>query len=234
VSVPRIAGHRDTNATACPGEALYAQLPELRRLVGNVPAATGVTDTTIGLTPPRIEFGEETTVSGRVRGADGQPLGGAPVKLQRRGARRWIAVAETTTDPEGAFAASMSPRVNQLIRARFPGNGELRASNSVQRLLGVRPAVQIVRPRRRGRVSRSVDIAGLVEPRKRRLYLVVQHYRRGRWGRPGARAVRARGGEFETYFLPGRSGRWRFYVVSKPDEKTLRGASERYEVRIRP
>jgi hypothetical protein len=29
--LPVIDGHRDTNDTACPGDRLYAQLPEVRR-----------------------------------------------------------------------------------------------------------------------------------------------------------------------------------------------------------
>ena len=31
VQLPVIDGHRDTNDTACPGEQLYAKLPEIRR-----------------------------------------------------------------------------------------------------------------------------------------------------------------------------------------------------------
>jgi uncharacterized protein with LGFP repeats len=31
VRLPVIDGHRDTNQTACPGDALYAKLPEIRR-----------------------------------------------------------------------------------------------------------------------------------------------------------------------------------------------------------
>jgi len=33
VALPTIAGHRDTADTTCPGEHLYALLPELRRAV---------------------------------------------------------------------------------------------------------------------------------------------------------------------------------------------------------
>jgi N-acetylmuramoyl-L-alanine amidase len=232
VRVSKVAGHRDTGATACPGEALYAQLPELRRLVGNVPASVDGTTTTLGLTPPRVDFGEESLVTGRVRGAAGEHLAGVPVELQRRSGGRWVRVSDATTGADGVFSAALRPRVNRLIRARFPGDGVLRASNSVQRQLGVRPVVEIVRPRRRGRVARAVEIAGRVSPRKRTLHLVVQYRKGGRWGRPGVRYVRARQGSFETSFLPGRSGRWRFYVVSKADEKTLRGASERYELTV--
>ena len=39
VRLDRIAGHRDVNATSCPGDALYAQLPDLRQRVGAQPPA---------------------------------------------------------------------------------------------------------------------------------------------------------------------------------------------------
>ncbi len=39
VRLPRIAGHRDVNATDCPGGQLYRRLPQLRRAVGRL--ATG-------------------------------------------------------------------------------------------------------------------------------------------------------------------------------------------------
>jgi hypothetical protein len=32
--------------------------------------------------------------------------------------------------------------------------------------------------------------------------------------------------------VPGRPGRWRYYVVSKADDRLARGASERYLVRV--
>jgi N-acetylmuramoyl-L-alanine amidase len=232
VRVPKVAGHRDTGATECPGDALYDQLPELRRRAGSVPAAADGTTTTLGLTPPRVDFGAEVLVSGRVVGAAGQLLPGVPVDVQRRSGGRWVTAAATTTGPEGTFSATLRPRLNNLVRARFPGDGVSRASNSVQRLLGVRPVVEIVPPPRRGRIGRAVEIAGRVNPRKPTLFLVVQHRTGGRWGRPGVRALRARGGDFATSFLPGRAGRWRFYVVAKADAKTLRGSSERYELSV--
>ncbi|MDQ6750330.1 MAG: N-acetylmuramoyl-L-alanine amidase, partial [Actinomycetota bacterium] len=38
VRLPRIAGHRDLNATDCPGGELYRRLPQLRRLIGRLAA----------------------------------------------------------------------------------------------------------------------------------------------------------------------------------------------------
>ena len=198
-----------------------------------MPAAVDGTSTTLTLRPSRLDYGEETLVSGRVRGSAGEPLAGALVEIQKRATGRWSRVADVTTGADGVFSGAIRPRANGLVRARFPGDGVLRASNSVQRTLGVRPVVQVIRPPRRGRVGKAVEIGGKVTPRKRTLHLVVQYRKSGRWGRPGVRYVRARRGAFETFFLPGRAGAWRFYVVAKADEKTLRGPSERYDLTVR-
>ena len=42
VRVPRVLGHRDTNSTACPGSALYAQLDDLRARVATGEPLPGV------------------------------------------------------------------------------------------------------------------------------------------------------------------------------------------------
>jgi N-acetylmuramoyl-L-alanine amidase len=233
VRVKKISGHRDTNATECPGGALYAQLPELRELVGDVPASLDGTTTTLGVTPPRVDYGAEVFVSGRVRSGAGSALGGVPVLLQRRVPGRWVNVGEAITDGEGVYSSGLTPHANRTIRARYPGDGVLKPSNSVQRLVGVRPVVTLRRPPKRARLGRKVDIRGTVVPRKRTLQLVVQYRVRGRWGSPGVRRVRAKKGRFETFFYPGRSGSWRYYVVAKADDSTLRGASEKRLLSVR-
>ena len=53
VRLRRISGHRDTGATACPGDALYAQLPELRALVGDVRPIGTTTSLRGKVTAPR-------------------------------------------------------------------------------------------------------------------------------------------------------------------------------------
>ena len=36
VTIDRISGHRDGDKTSCPGNVLYAQLPDIRAMVGSV------------------------------------------------------------------------------------------------------------------------------------------------------------------------------------------------------
>lgn len=52
--LPRIFGHRDTGATACPGRYVYARLPELRKRTWHflAPVITGVSVKGVPLRPP--------------------------------------------------------------------------------------------------------------------------------------------------------------------------------------
>src|SRR5882757_9604333 len=82
VTMDRISGHRDGDNTACPGNALYAQLPDLRALVGNVqpqPAAQARTRVDFTLTPGAVVYPAKSTVSGALRQINGDPVAGAPL-----------------------------------------------------------------------------------------------------------------------------------------------------------
>jgi hypothetical protein len=72
VLLNRIAGHRDGNATDCPGNALYAQLPDLRQRVARYAAAqpttAGETAPTLAASAPRIKAGRPVTLSGTTGG----------------------------------------------------------------------------------------------------------------------------------------------------------------------
>ncbi len=87
ITLPRIFGHRDTNATACPGRNLYAQLSLVRSLAANpgishALATTdfnrdGVTDLVAGVPRASGSVGNVVVVPG---GTDG-PVGSAKIKL---------------------------------------------------------------------------------------------------------------------------------------------------------
>jgi uncharacterized protein with LGFP repeats len=94
VSLPRVAGHRDADATECPGNALYGELPSVRR------GAAGLAGT-----PARATLqvqvagapGAQSTLAGSLRLLDGTPLAGAPIELQVRTlAHRGETVSERT------------------------------------------------------------------------------------------------------------------------------------------
>jgi N-acetylmuramoyl-L-alanine amidase len=132
VSLPRIAGHRDGDSTDCPGNALYGELPGIRRrarrLAGRParatlallappaagaqpgePAAGGSTTgpSQPGAPPP---FAPALGLAGGLALLDGTPVPGAAIQIQQRSvARRGERVAEQTiaaavTDADGQWS----------------------------------------------------------------------------------------------------------------------------------
>lgn len=111
VPLPRIAGHRDGDSTNCPGDALYAELPAIRRRVRELaprpvraalallpapasappaptepPAAPAPAPTAAapGPSPVAPASGAPRLLGGTLELLDGTPLAGAPIAVQAR------------------------------------------------------------------------------------------------------------------------------------------------------
>jgi uncharacterized protein with LGFP repeats len=84
VTLERISGHRDGDATACPGDALYAQLPQLRQMVAGGPLPVRPT-ISFKARSTHIAYGSKAALTARLTGPDGGPLGGLPVEVQLLG-----------------------------------------------------------------------------------------------------------------------------------------------------
>ena len=235
VALQRVIGHRDTGATSCPGEALYAQLPELRRLVGNLgPSGTATRlQAQMGVRRRTVRFGQTAPVTGRLTLSTGPPLAHQPVEVQALIGRRWRTVARASTRPAGDFDATIKPMRNRSLRARYAGAGALRPATSPRFGVGVRPIVSVTRTARRASRSTRVVVRGRVRPRKARVYQVLQ-VKRGRGFRTvGTRTLKvARSGRFRGTFVPARSGTYRFYVVARADRTTARSASSKFLMRV--
>ena len=79
VTVDRVLGHRDTGKTACPGDALYAQVDDIRALVvSGTPFASPSARVTAALAQQSARYGEVVPVNGVLVGPDGNPLGARP------------------------------------------------------------------------------------------------------------------------------------------------------------
>lgn len=148
VPLPRIAGHRDGDATECPGNALYQELPAIRDGVQRL--APNPTRATLTLAAPAVppstlstpeatgstENGSSTpdqqqSLSGVVALLDGTPVINAPVLIQARTASRKGEVvsertlAEATTDSAGTWTVDTTPvgpdGSRMWVRALCPG-----------------------------------------------------------------------------------------------------------------
>ncbi len=147
VSLPRIAGHRDGDATECPGNVLYGELPAIRAGVRKL--APNPTRVTLALTQPAIApetqptpepsapapestpTGQTRVLSGVVELLDGTPIGGAPVLIQARTVTHKGEVVsertlgETTTNSAGRWELDATPLGSSgggiWLRALCPG-----------------------------------------------------------------------------------------------------------------
>ena len=181
----RISGHRDGNATACPGEALYAQLPEVRAraaaYAGPVAGLTlrSSTSTVRGLAP--------VLLSGWLRFADGAPPAGAPVEiLQVTGGAAVRRLAATACAGDGGWSATVTLTRTGTVFARFPGDGVHAAADSPRMTVTILPRLALRLSRAQVRRGRQVRASGTVTP---------PGARRGRARRraAGARALAAPG-----------------------------------------
>jgi N-acetylmuramoyl-L-alanine amidase len=232
-TIERVSGHRDTGLTACPGAALYAQLPELRALVETgTPVTSSATRLSAALSDYRADYGTPVSVSGALLAPDGLPLAGERIAVQVSSEGHWRRARRVLTGPDGAFFTDLKPARRMYVRVRYGGRSGLRRSTSPRLLLQLRPLITLKEPPSLGARREPVQLRGTVGPRKRLLTLVVQKLVSGRYRKELARTVRARRGRFATSFTPRRAGVYRYYVVARPDLDTDRGASARQVIRV--
>jgi len=149
VSLPHIAGHRDADATECPGNALYGELGAIRRsvraLAGSPARATLALMGAVAGPPSTAAPGAgepsaaapvaaepaPPALNGTLQLLDGTPIAGAPIAIQLRSvSRNGEVVAEQTltqvaTAADGAWSVPISvsapTRAGTWLRALCPG-----------------------------------------------------------------------------------------------------------------
>lgn len=160
VTLQRISGHGDGDATACPGAALAAQLPTLRlraaALAGPV-RARGVV--TLAASGSAVLYGADAVFSGAVTRRDSTAGSGALVALQRRArGGPWVTLARTRAEVDGSWSLRMPWRRGGDVRARAAGVDSRVAT------IGVTPVLTARAPRRRVLSGGSVAMSGRIRP----------------------------------------------------------------------
>jgi hypothetical protein len=164
VTLERICGHRDGDATVCPGRALYAQLPELReRAAALVPVASPAS-AGLAMAPPAaiVRYGDPLGLQGTVTGADGAPVAGQAVAVEKQGPEGWVTMASTSTAAVGTWVAQVPWRRGGLIRARalIAGATVLTAPAHVD----CEPLLAVRRATARVRAGHTLTVSGNVRP----------------------------------------------------------------------
>jgi hypothetical protein len=236
VTLDRISGHRDGDNTSCPGNALYAQLPDLRNRVGNVqPTAPAQARTLldVSLTPASVVYPAQATVSGALRQINGDPVPGAPLEVQALGSSGWRATWRATTGADGGFRIDIGARLSHQIRVSYTGDDVRFGSVSRAMLLKVVPELKLQRSVSRRPVGQTATLSGTVQPNKTRLMLVVER-RIGKKRDVGTLKLRASRGRFARTYRFHSAGLFRFYVKFAGDKGNPAARSAAVYVRALP
>jgi hypothetical protein len=237
VTLERISGHRDGDATACPGDGLYAQLPQLRQMAATGGPLPALATLTLAARSSNITFGSKAVLTARLAAPGGAPLPCAQVVaelLGRFGA--WKTLHSLQTDFSGSATTSVRLAYTHALRARFAGIPGISAAQSKPVLIGVRPNIgaRLV-PSPAGVLRRGTRVAveGTVKPAKRYALLLVDRLTAGGTKRVGRRIVRVRSGRGRSSFLFTRAGRYAIRFAVMPDGRNLGARSKTIRITVR-
>ena len=123
-TLERVSGHRDANSTACPGQSLYDQLPQLRERVAGAPVAERPpAAVTLDRPPKKVAKKTNVKMRGRVDPAK-QSLSILVEKKDRGVWKRWYG-RTVPAKADGSFLKKVRFRYEGLYRvaALFGGDG---------------------------------------------------------------------------------------------------------------
>jgi hypothetical protein len=237
VTFDRISGHRDGDKTSCPGSALYAQLPELRRraIAQDFPVALPADPTeqlTVAAAATKVAAYSDVEVSGFLRAAEGGPVAGARIAIQARGATRWNTLARAQTDPSGRYAAPVTVKANARLRAYYDGAAAEPLTSSIVDVTAV-PALTAAVSTRKLQAGGRVRVSVAVRPNRSRLELAIaERGRDGRYRTVRRHRLTVRGSKAAITVRLTKPGLYRFIVSAPADAKAAAASTPQTYVRV--
>ena len=211
VTFERISGHRDGNATSCPGDVLYDQLEDLRS------AAAQFSGPASGLTvfaARRVRGLRPVDVSGYLRFPDGSSAAGLPLDVEYRSRDiGWTRIAAAHAAPDGSWRTTVQVERSGHIRAVFPGDGTRPRAESPPRRLRILPRLNVSLDTDRMRRGRVVEVTGTATPAER-VTLTLERRAGRRWVRERKRSLRVTDGAYRVRLRPRSRAKYRVTVRS--------------------
>ena len=225
VTFARISGHRDGNATACPGDVLYGQLADLRvRAARYAGTPAGVT---VRAASTRLRGSVTARLSGAVRFPDGSSAAGAPVDiLYATAGGAFSPVTSARCAADGRWSTTIDLPQSGTVRARFPGDATRAPLESTSLAITILPRLALAVSSRW--VPRGADIAvsGVAWPSTAdSVALLLDRKVRGRYRRVRRHRVPLRATRYRRLLRPARRGLYRVTV-------RVDGATAREYVRV--
>ena len=214
MTLERISGHRDGDKTSCPGDTLYAQLPDLRTKAAAY--ASPVSAVTLRAAKTTVRFPAALALSGTLRFSDGASPDGAIVQVQFQAAgAAWQVIGTARADAAGAWSAALRAPSTGALRAVFGGDGSHPALESAAVSATVLPRADD-RPRLAAREYRHEGGRDR-HPRPtwpRRIELRFERRVRGRWVKVQRKRINVRDGGYSTIVRPRRAGLHRVRIIA--------------------
>jgi hypothetical protein len=211
VPFERVSGHRDGCETSCPGEQLYAQLPDLRsraaRYSHPVSAITVKASSQKGAKP--------TNVSGVLRFADGSSPAGATLGVEYMAAgSAWTQVTTTACGLDGSWATSVQLPASGQVRAVFAGDATRPRLESAPVTIKVVPSMSLTSDKRRATAGTAFALSGTLAPAQQRVQCLLERQVGSRWVTVQRKRIAVRGGRFKTTVRPKRAGLYRVSIIA--------------------
>ncbi len=225
VTFERISGHRDGDRTSCPGDALFAQLPQIRAeaaaLAPRFAIAAPASAVSLDVLDPRLDWPEPAQLSGRVTDAAGAPVRDAPVSVQIATSRRGATLARARTGADGGWTADVPTQYSRSLRAvaRLP-DGALVSSPAQE--VEVAPRMRLRAPRR-VTANRRFTVRGTIRPRRPSVVLEIAREGSDKRMHTVSRVkVRVRRGRFTARVRLRRPALTRLRVLFPGDARNVR------------
>jgi hypothetical protein len=232
----RIAGHRDGDATDCPGDDLYAQLPELRRLAAAYGTSAALTTLTASASPPLIPFLTKARISGTLSFGDGASPRGRTIVIEARGANgRWVPVARAKAAGDGTWSAQLALSHDTTFQAVYGGDGLHPRAVSQPLSVNVLPLIHVRAAPKHVRSGDLVRVTGTISPRKPALVVtVMRKLGPGRYVAVAHRRVSGRSGRWSLDLKLRHATLYRFDVESVADRANAAGRAHAFARAIEP
>ena len=209
----RISGHRDADQTTCPGDALYAQLPDLRARAARY--AVAVSAITVKTSSSSQQGAKPTTVSGNLRFADGSSPMGAPLAIEYAPAGGAFAqVTATSVGFDGAWTTSVVLPKSGKVRAVFAGDGTRPRLESAPISVTVVPTLAITTDKRRAKAGTAFTLTGVLSPTQVRVVCLLERQVRGRWVTVQRKRINVRQTQIATKVRPKTPGLYRVSILA--------------------
>ncbi|HEY6891874.1 MAG TPA: N-acetylmuramoyl-L-alanine amidase, partial [Solirubrobacter sp.] len=211
IAFERVSGHRDGCQTSCPGEQLYAQLPDLRARAAKyshpVSAITVKASSQKGARP--------TNVSGVLRFADGSSPAGAPLAVEyMAGGSAWSPVTTTACGLDGTWATNVQLPASGKVRAVFAGDATRARLESAPITVLVVPSMTLTSDKRRAKAGSSFAVSGTVAPSGPLVQCLLERQVGTRWVTVQRKRIAVRAGRFQTTIRPTKAGLYRVSIIA--------------------